>query len=168
MKTLKQKYKIMILTSLIALAVPMQTIYGHEHAAEHDHGDDHHHDTNHSHDDGHQHEYASPTMLSNQTRSIDGYTVTFHVLKAVSGMEMGGSHHFMVKVEKDGKAVTDLKMNTKVKYPDGKAETKAAMKMDDWFMTGYDLGHEGKHQLMILFKTADGKKHKGGVYFPDH
>jgi hypothetical protein len=40
------------------------------------------------------------------------------------------------------------------------------MEIGDWLIAGYDLGHEGKHQLMILFKTADGKKHKGGVYYP--
>lgn len=99
-------------------------------------------------------------------KEIDGYTVTFHVMKAEPGQEMGGSHNFMIKVEKDGKALSNITMNTKVKHPSGKSETKKTMKMGDWLMAGYDLGHEGKHQLMILFKTADGNKHKGGVYYP--
>ena len=39
------------------------------------------------------------------------------------------------------------------------------MKMGDWLMAGYGLGHKGKHQMMVLFKTKDGKKYKGGVYY---
>ncbi len=31
-------------------------------------------------------------------------------------------------------------------------------------MAGYDLERKGKHQLMILFKTSDGKKHRWGYY----
>ena len=99
-------------------------------------------------------------------KQIDGYDVSFHVMKAKPGKEMGGSHDFMIKVEKDGKALNNIVMNTKVKHPNGQSESKKTMKMGDWLMAGYDLGHEGKHQMMILFKTADGKKHKGGVYYP--
>ena len=62
-------------------------------------------------------------------------------------------------------AIQNVKINSKVVHPNGDAETKPLAKMGDWFMSGYDLGHTGKHQLMILFKTADGKKHKGGVYY---
>jgi len=99
-------------------------------------------------------------------KQIDGYDVSFHVMQAQHGKEMGGSHDFMIKIEKDGKVVNDVMMNTKVIYPDGDTESKPAMKMGDWMMAGYDLHHSGRHQMMILFKTADGKKHKGGVYFP--
>jgi hypothetical protein len=101
-----------------------------------------------------------------QKRHIDGYDVSFHVMAAQKGMEHGGSHNFMIKVEKGGKALGDVMINSKVVHPSGKAESKALMKMGDWYMNGYDLGAEGKYQLMILFKTADGKKHKGGVYYP--
>jgi len=40
------------------------------------------------------------------------------------------------------------------------------MKMNGWFMNDYDIG-EGRHGIMILFKTADGKKHKASVYYPE-
>ncbi len=99
-------------------------------------------------------------------KEIDGYTVTFHIMQAKAGKEMGGTHNFMIKVERDGKVLSNIVMNTKVKHPSGKSETKKTMKMGDWMMAGYDLGHAGKHQMMILFKTADGKKHKGGIYYP--
>ncbi len=99
-------------------------------------------------------------------KEIDGYTVSFHIMKVQPGKEMGGSHNFMIKVEKDGKALSNIVMNTKVKHPSGKSETKKTMKMGEWQMAGYDLGHKGRHQMMILFKTADGKKYKGGVYYP--
>ncbi|RMH14754.1 MAG: hypothetical protein D6698_12315 [Gammaproteobacteria bacterium] len=100
-------------------------------------------------------------------KSVDGYDVTFHVMKAKKGMEHGGSHHFMIKIEKGHEIVGNAMINSKVKYPDGKAQTKKMMKMGDWYMAGYDLKHEGKHQMMILFKTADGQKHKAGVYYPE-
>ncbi|MCF6355576.1 MAG: hypothetical protein L3J26_10845 [Candidatus Polarisedimenticolaceae bacterium] len=132
-------------------------------AGDHDHGD---HDHS-SHDGGdHKDHDAKIDGMFLKKKEISGYTVTFHVMKAKPGKEMGGSHNFMIKVEKDGKALSNIVMNTKVKHPSGKSETKKTMKMGDWLMAGYDLGHEGEHQLMILFKTADGKKHKGGVYYP--
>ena len=100
-------------------------------------------------------------------KEIDGYDVSFHVMDAAKGMEHGGPQNFMVKIEKDGKVISDAKINSKVVHPNGKSESKALMKMGDWYMNGYDLSHEGKHQLMILFKTASGSKHKGGVYYPE-
>jgi len=101
-------------------------------------------------------------------KEIDGFVVSFHTMKAKEGMQHGGTHNFMAKVEKDGKALTDLPVNSKVKHPNGTSESKMLMKMGDWYMAGYDLGHEGQHQLMVLFKTADGKKHFGGVSFPEN
>ncbi|MCW8887085.1 MAG: hypothetical protein OQK12_17805, partial [Motiliproteus sp.] len=70
-----------------------------------------------------------------------------------------------IKVEQNNTVVSELTANSKVVYPDGKDESKALMKMGDWYMVGYDLKDHGKHQLMVLFKTADGKKHFGGVHY---
>lgn len=102
-----------------------------------------------------------------KTEHVDGYTVSFHVMKANSAMHHGGSHNFMIKIEKDGMVVHNVLINSKVIHPDGKAETKRLMKMGDWYMNGYDLGNKGKYQLMILFKTSDGKKHRVGVYYSE-
>ena len=99
------------------------------------------------------------------TKELDGYQVTFHVMKAPQGMQKGGSHHFMLKVEQDGKPETGLIVNSKVIHPGGQSESKMMMRMGDWYMASYDLGHPGKHQVMVLFKTPDGKKHFGGVYY---
>jgi len=104
--------------------------------------------------------------MFSESKKINGYDVNFHIMKAMPGKEMGGTHDFMIKVEKDGEVLTNIKMNTKVVHPNGKSETKKTMVMGDWLMAGYDLGHKGKHQMMILFKTEDGEKHKGGVYYP--
>lgn len=100
-----------------------------------------------------------------EKRDIDGYTVSFHVMEANEGMQHGGSHNLMVKVEQGANVIGDLKANSKVIYPDGADESKPLMKMGDWFMAGYDLKPGGKHQLMVLFMTPDGKKHFGGVYY---
>jgi len=132
----------------------------------HSHGDDDMAATS-QHDEGGMEMSHGSEMMFQEQRSVDGYDVSFHIKKAKPGKEMGGSHDFMIKVEQAGKALTDVVMNTKVVHPNGKSETKKAMKMGDWLMAGYDLSHAGQHQLMILFKTADGKKHKSGVYYTE-
>ncbi len=176
MTKLRQPLSVISLGLVALLSVGSLHAAG-DHAHDHDGhkssmkgGHDHDHDSNEGHK-GHDHKGHGnhQSMMDDMfllKKKIDGYDVSFHVMKAKPGKEMGGTHDFMIKVEKNGKVVTDIVMNTKVKHPNGKAETKKAMKMGDWLMAGYDLGHKGKHQLMILFKTADGKKHKGGVYYP--
>jgi len=98
-------------------------------------------------------------------KDIDGFTVSFYVMKVEQDMQHGGTHNFLVKIEKNGKALSDLMINSKVTYPNDKSESKMMMKMGDWYMAGYELGHEGEHQLIVLFKTADGAKHFGGVLY---
>jgi len=98
-------------------------------------------------------------------KQIDGYTVSFHIMEANDSTRHGGSHNFMIKIEKDGKVENKIVINSKVVQPNGESESKMLMKMGDWYMNGYDMAHKGKYQMMILFKTADGKKHKGGVYY---
>ncbi len=100
-------------------------------------------------------------------KDIDGYQASFHVMKAPAGMEQhGGAYHFMFKAEKDGKALTNMRVNSKVIHPDGQSESKMMMRMGDWYMAGYNFDHKGRHQMMVLFKTADGIKHFGGVDYP--
>jgi len=101
------------------------------------------------------------------TREIDGFTVSFHIIKAPADEAQGGSHHVMLKFEKDGKVVTDLMANSKAVHPNGQSESKMLVKMGEWFVASYDLGHAGKHQVLVLFKTADGAKHFGGIIFPE-
>jgi hypothetical protein len=107
----------------------------------------------------------SPKMFL-QKKEIDGYTVSFHVMPASEGMQHGGAHNFMVKVEQGNTTMTDIAVNSKVIAPNGKAVSKMMMQMGDWFMAGYDLKQQGRYQLMVLFKTADGQKHFGGAYYP--
>lgn len=165
MKQRKQYLLVMTFTGM--LAVTPFTFAAGEYG--HDSGDHHNMDQM-KHDSGQMMESADQTPAMGgmflKKQEIDGYTVTFHIMPAKPGKEMGGSHDFMIKVEKGGKALSNIVMNTKVKHPSGESETKKTMKMGDWMMAGYDLGHAGKHQMMILFKTADGKKHKGGIYYP--
>lgn len=101
-----------------------------------------------------------------EKKMIDGFAVSFHVMPATGGMNHGGSHNLMIKVERDGAAVTGYKANSKVIHPDGREESRPLMAMGDWQMAGYDLQESGKSQLMVLFKTADGAKHFGGVFYP--
>ncbi len=110
-----------------------------------------------------QRQSSAPMFL--EKRDINGYNVSFHVMPAAQGMNHGGTHNLMVKIEQGTNVVTELQANSKVVYPDGKEESKPLMKMGDWYMAGYDLKETGKTQLMVLFKTADGKKHFGGVHY---
>lgn len=100
-----------------------------------------------------------------EKREIDGYTVQFHVMEVTPKIENGESHNFMIKVDDQGKVLEDLTVNSKIIFPEGEAESKYLKRMGDWYMSGYNLNEKGKYQLIILFKTADGKKHKGGVYY---
>ncbi|MEH6472774.1 MAG: hypothetical protein V7752_16140 [Halopseudomonas sp.] len=134
--------------SAIALVTPLQASEGH--AGE-------------SHSTMAQNPGGSKMFL--EKRDIDGYTVSFHVMEAAEGMRHGGSHNLMVKVEKGANAISEIQANSKVVYPDGKEESKPLMKMGDWYMAGYDLQDGGKNQVMVLFKTPDGKKHFGGVHY---
>jgi len=161
MKKVKQPLSAFTIVALLGAAGPLYAAG--DHARGHDdNGDSQHQESGMKHN-GHGSAMDKMFLVKKQ---IDGYDVSFHVMNAKPGKEMGGSHDFMIKVEKDGKALNNIVMNTKVKHPNGSSESKKTMKMGDWLMAGYDLGHEGKHQLMILFKTADGKKHKGGIYYP--
>jgi len=124
----------------------------------------HHHESHH----GAQHHEMPMTGTPNmflQKRQIDGFQVSFHVMAAQQGMEHGGSHNLMIKIEQHGKVVDRVRINSKVIYPDGRDESKPLMKMGEWYMNGYDLAQQGQHQLMILFKTPAGSTHKGGVYY---
>ena len=150
---------LMALTTTMAVSSPVIAGGDHAHSHDNDMGAQHH-------------DHAAEVGMSGHgsdmflhKKDIDGYQVTFHMMKAKPGKEMGGSHDFMIKIEKDGQAMI-VPMNTKVIYPNGESEVKKAMRHGDWLMAGYDLAPEGEHQMMILFKTKDGEKHKGGVYYP--
>ncbi len=121
------------------------------------------------HHDGMQQEHSKKASMSGMflhKKEVDGYTVSFHVMQAPDGMQHGGSHHFMIKVEKDQNMVSLKAVNSKVVFPDQHAASKMMMKMGDWYMAGYDLPKTGNYSLMILFKTEDGKKHKIGIRYP--
>ncbi len=171
MKKAIQPLSAITFAALLTAAGPLYAAGDHGHG--HDDHDDHKSEMKHDdHDskghDGHKGHADHAEKMAGMflvKKEIDGYDVSFHVMEAKPGKEMGGSHNFMIKVEKEGKALTNIVMNTKVEHPNGSSETKKTMKMGDWMMAGYDLGHKGKHKLMILFKTADGQKHKGGVHY---
>jgi len=130
------------------------------------HNDGHNDGHKDDHGDGHSdHENGKMSGMFLKKKDIDGYLVSFHIMKPKDGKGHGGSHNLMIKVEENGKALSNIAVNSKVVHPNKKSESKMLMKMGDWYMAGYDLGHDGKHKIMILFKTADGKKHSGGVYY---
>ena len=168
-KQMKQVFVIAATALLVGISQPALA------AGEHMHGD--HHDAAMMAEHGHMHGEMKGQMPSSmdmdkqqmflERKTIDGYDTSFHIMKAPADMQNGGNtYHFMFKAEKGGQVLTDLTVNSKVTHPDGRSESKMMMKMGDWYMAGYDLSHEGRHQLMVLFKTRDGNKHFGGIFFP--
>jgi hypothetical protein len=101
-----------------------------------------------------------------QKKDIDGYSVSFHVMPVGNAMNHGGTHNVMIKVEQNGVPLDNILINTKMINPNDLSQTRRPMKMGDWYMAGYDLGKVGKHQLLVLFKTADNNTHWGGVFYP--
>ncbi|MDQ6977926.1 MAG: hypothetical protein Q9M75_07425 [Ghiorsea sp.] len=164
------KKKIAVIVGMMALASAqvVQANEGHDMSGhemkQHGQHEGSHHDMNSGHGDM-QMDKSSAMFL--EKKEVDGYTVSFHIMPAKDGMGHGGSHNLMVKVEQGGKALSDVVINSKVFHPNNSSESKMLMKMGDWYMAGYDLGHAGKHGVMILFKTADGKKHKTSIYYTE-
>jgi len=100
-----------------------------------------------------------------ETKVIDGFDVTFHIMPAPQGKTAAGSHHLMVKVEKNQALVPLQATNSKVTFPDGTSASHMMMTMGDWQMASYTLKQTGEYNVMVLFKTSDGKKHFGGVSY---
>lgn len=99
----------------------------------------------------------------------DGYVFIFHIMPAPEGEGYSRIHyHLMVSIEKDGKPVTDLRLYSAAKHPDGSVQEKAPMmRMGDWYMALYNLSHEmGQHWLTVSFERA-GKTYSSGVYYPE-
>ncbi|MDX8408510.1 MAG: hypothetical protein R8J84_00490, partial [Mariprofundales bacterium] len=99
----------------------------------------------------------------------DGYEVMLHVMPAPE--ETGYSrtfYHLMVAVKKDGVLQQDLQLYSEVRHPDGSVEkVERMMRMGDWYMARYDLGHEqGRHWLSIHF-ARDGSDYTTGIYYPE-
>ena len=121
-----------------------------------------HHHAKHQHD-GMDMQTSKSMFL--KEKKVGEFLVSFHIMPAKGGMQHGGSHNLMIKVEKNNTVLTDITINSKVFYADKTTESKMLMKMGDWYMAGYDLNQAGKHGIMVLFKTADGEKHKSSVYY---
>jgi len=129
----------------------------------------------------HEMEMKMPEGLSMKTLQVDDYNLTFHVMtmpeyhklmKAMgmkhSQMEGDTSHHIMVDVtDKDGKKVTKAAVKVKVINPRKESQEKPLKPMMGQlgqYGADFKMIHEGKHQVMILFKVG-GKMHKGGYWY---
>jgi len=174
------KKTIMIIAGLMSIGMSYNAIAGGDHAHGHDDQNNMESMQGHEHMQGEQHmagmghnpcsmkpmqAMKKGTFLKKEV--IDAYDVSFHIMKAPEGMAHGGTHHLMVKVEQKNEIIELSAVNSKVTHPNGKSESKMMMKMGDWYMAGYDLDHAGEHKVMVLFKTADGQKHFGGIVYPN-
>ena len=86
-----------------------------------------------------------------------GYEMIFHVMPAPEGTGFSRSlYHLMVSVQKNGQPVTNLKLYSSAKHPDGSVESKMPMMlMGDWYMALYNLSHEqGQHWLTVPSEQA--------------
>ena len=157
---------ILIITSLIisSTATPSMA-YEHSNMNGHQMKKHAHHMTSHDYRGMKNIQMDKPSKIFLVKKEVDGYEVTFHVMPAAANMKHGGSHNLMVKIKKNGKVISDILINSKVFFPNKTSDSKMMIKMNGWFMNGYDIG-KGTHGIMILFKTPDGKKHKASVHYP--
>jgi len=130
-------------------------------AMTHAHGDEHPQITG-----AEEHHMTSTSGMFLVKKDIDGYIVSFRIMKAKEGTRHGGTYNLLVKVEKNGKALTNILVDSKVLHPNKESENKMLMRMGKWYMANYDLSHPGPHQIMVLFKTENGIKHFGGIDYP--
>jgi len=99
----------------------------------------------------------------------DGYVFIFHIMPAPEGDGYSRkNYHLMVSVEKDGQVLTDLVLSSRVKHPDGMMdENNTMMLMGDWYMSLYNLNHEGgQHWITVSFER-DSKTYSSGFYYPE-
>ncbi|MDQ6998516.1 MAG: hypothetical protein Q9M17_07365 [Mariprofundus sp.] len=114
---------------------------------------------------------AEPSSVQQGTflikKNIDGFNISFQVIKVEPAMRQGGTHRLLVKVVRNRVALSGLTINSKVSHPNDQSESKIMLETGGWYVASYNLGHAGDHQLMVLFKTEDGAKHFGGVLYQD-
>ncbi|MDQ6972223.1 MAG: hypothetical protein Q9M30_06205 [Mariprofundaceae bacterium] len=98
----------------------------------------------------------------------DDYTVIFHVMRAPEGMRLSKEqYHLMVLVEKDGRAVSGMKMKSIVSHPNRTLASKPMVSMGQWYMALYDLNHEqGRHHISVHFEVS-GKGYSADAYYPE-
>jgi len=99
----------------------------------------------------------------------DDYVVIFHVMPAPEGEGYSREYyHLMVSIVRDGKPLTNLRVYSEVKHPDGSLEKKELMvQLGKWYMARYKLSHEqGRHQITVTFERS-GKKYFSGIYYPE-
>lgn len=118
------------------------------------------------HGEHHMGDEGAMSQMFLEKRQVDDYQLSFHVMPASQGMQHGGSHNLMIKIERDGLLVTDAQVNSKVIFPDGTDQQQLLHRMGDWYMAGYDMQGQARHQVMVLFRRADGEIHRSGVYYP--
>ena len=92
--------------------------------------------------------------------------MSFHVVPVADGLRQGSTHSVMVKLERNGQLITDVKINSRVIFPDKTQQQKLLSRTGDWYTANYDMQGPTRHQIMVLFQTADGKIHRSGTYFP--
>lgn len=110
--------------------------------------------------------YGSAPNTFQVTRQTAGYQVTFHVIPLEDGMRRDTGHSLMVKLERNGQIIRDAKVNSRVVFPDKSEGQQLMQRVGDWYTASYTMQGEVRHQLMILFQTADGKIHRSGTYYP--
>ncbi|MDQ6992414.1 MAG: hypothetical protein Q9M31_02995 [Mariprofundus sp.] len=94
-----------------------------------------------------------------EKRIVDGYTLSFHIMKAEPGHHIGGPDNLMVRVEKGGEAMINLVLHSMVKHPDGRTIHDKMRKVGNWYLVGDGFEQVGQYQLRVQFETPDGAEH---------
>ncbi len=117
-------------------------------------------------------------MPATEKIEVDGYTVEHSLMtmmehhKMMQDMKMDmsemkmdvkASHHLSLKISdaKTGKSIGNAVVKVKAISPDKSSQEKMAManKMMNDYGADLIIKEKGKYGIIVLFKTADGKKH---------
>lgn len=97
---------------------------------------------------------------------VDGFEISMKVADVKDSISDGGSHNILIKIKRDDKIQRGVVVNANVLFPDKSQKSKSFMELGDWYLAGYDLGSNAKHEIMLTFKSTDGDKHNVQFVYP--
>lgn len=99
----------------------------------------------------------------------DDYSVIFHIMRApLHDGYSRDEYHLMVSIEKDGKPIRKVKVQSTVRHPNGRIDDLTDMvQVGDWYLARYNLSHEqGQHRISVHFRIGS-KRYHAHILYPE-
>ena len=99
-------------------------------------------------------------------KAIEDYHLRVKVISVNKSLPDGGSHNLLVNIKHQERVQYGLAVTTKVVSGNGHKKTKPMLELGDWYLGGFDLETTDKHQITVMFKTAEGKIYSSEIAYP--